>query len=502
MDDDIAPNRSPRGARLRGEPALIAGLAFLAALRVLVAAAAFPFFANVDEHRHVDMVLKYARGYLPRPGGDAYEPRTAALLAVHGSPEYGLAADGPPPAAPVWRAPPGEMARRLRLNERLLSRGPNLEATQPPVYYAVAGAWLALGSGLGLESGHALYWIRALNALSLAALVGLAWGLLRRSHADDALVRLGVPALLVVFPMDAFYYVTGDAFSPIVAGAAFALAAGCGLGGGRGPRAHAAAGLAAACAVLTKLTNLGVAAASALGAWFGGAGDERRVRRRRAAFALAFALPVAVWLLRNALVFGSLTAGEVKVGFLGWEARPLAAWLDHPLFTFGGMGTFLSELVPLFWRGELVWHRDVLASPAADHFYTLSSATCLLLAAAGLRGERPAAARRVEVLAFAAVAFSVALLALLSLSFTFPAVGNPSAAKPYFFHGRLVSGALLPFAVLYVRGLGVAVSALPPRLAPAAGGALLVATAAVCLVSEIELTLPVFSSAYNFYHLP
>jgi len=37
-----------------------------AAVRVLVFSAAFPFFNNVDERRHFDLVIKYAYGDVPR----------------------------------------------------------------------------------------------------------------------------------------------------------------------------------------------------------------------------------------------------------------------------------------------------------------------------------------------------------------------------------------------------------------------------------------------------
>ena len=70
------------------EGRLMLALALLAGVRVLVFSLAFPFFSNVDEHRHFDVVLKYARGYLPSPGPDPYEPETARLLGRFGSPEY------------------------------------------------------------------------------------------------------------------------------------------------------------------------------------------------------------------------------------------------------------------------------------------------------------------------------------------------------------------------------------------------------------------------------
>ena len=45
---------------------IIIGLCSTAAIRVFVFAAAFPFFNNVDEQAHVDLVVKYAHAKPPR----------------------------------------------------------------------------------------------------------------------------------------------------------------------------------------------------------------------------------------------------------------------------------------------------------------------------------------------------------------------------------------------------------------------------------------------------
>jgi hypothetical protein len=491
----------------RRERAFVVALAAAAALRVLVLAAAFPFFTNVDEHRHVDMVLKYTRGYLPRPGSDAYEPRTAALLGLHGSPEYVMhAGETRPVPPPVWAGAPGETVLRLRANERFIAQGPNLEAFQPPVYYALAGGWLRLGSALGLDAGAALYWIRGLNGLFVAGLVLIAWALLRETHPRDALVRLGVPALLAAAPADVFYYVTPDALSPLVAGLGLALAVRVVARPERSIAAFAAAGGVAAVAFLTKYTNVTLAGVLALGTlWLlwrdPGSRGKGGSLARLAALWLCLLAPAGLWLLRNALLFGDPTATATKVEILGWQSKPLAAWWDHPLFTPAGAVAFVRDLVPMFWRGEVVWRREVLASPAADAFYTWSSLAALPLAALALR-RAVGAARLAESASLAMLLFSVALLAGLSLAFEFHATSNPPAHHPYFVQGRLVSGALLAAAIVYVRAIGFATSVLPSRVRFFAGTSAVAISILVCLVSELALSRPVFSSAYNFYHLP
>ena len=483
------------------EWAWITALAALAALRVWALAAAFPFFTNVDEHKHVDVVLKYAAGRLPGPGQDAFEPETGLLLGMLGSPEYQLPRGRPAPPPP-WRRPAAEMLAKLERDRAFLAARANKEAFQPPGYYASAGAWLWLGRALGMESGPLLYWVRGLGGLATFALVLLGWAGMRVLAPEDPLLRLGVPLLLAVFPLDALFYVTRDALSPLFAGAAFLLSAQLARRP-QGPAAvYAAAGLLTALACLTKYTNVAL-----LGAC--GVLSLRALRRPGSAAApwprllllwgLAL-LPLGLWLLRNQLLFGDPTATALKAQRLGWQPKPFAEWLDHPLFTPSGFLAFLGGLVPKFWRGELVWHRELLAWPPADALYTVTTAVFLPLAAVAWWRQR--AARPAESAALAVLALAVGCLVVLSLLYTFPERGNPSAARPWFDHGRLIAGALLPFLLLYVRGLEVATSRLPPRAAAGVAWAVLVAVAGVALVSELALARPVFLSAYNAYHLP
>ena len=101
-----------------------------------------------------------------------------------------------------------------------------------------------------------------------------------------------------------------------------------------------------------------------------------------------------------------------------------------------------------------------------------------------------------------AVLSGVAILIWLSLLFHFPERANPSADFPYFVEGRLIAGVLVPFALLYVRGIEVATSRLPPAWRGRAGLAALVAVLALASVSELQLVRPVLRSAYNGFHLP
>jgi hypothetical protein len=479
----------------------IAALAAFAFIRVLLFAGAYPFFTNVDEHRHVDMVLKYAGGALPHPERATYQPEMGRLLATYGSPEY-IQPAGRALQPPLWEAAPQARAQRIAANEGAFRGATNLENFQSPAYYALGGAWLVLGRTLGLEGGRALYWVRGLNAMALAGLVLCAALLVRTTHPGRPLLAWGVPALVACAPPDALFYVTGDGVSMFAGGAAFAVWVTLARLPGAPLSVYAATGLLSAFAFLVKAPNLVLLAG--LGGLLLEAQRAGTLRARAPALGLlvaGFALPVGAWMARCLALTGSALGTGPKVTGLGWGVRPLAEWLGHPLFSPGGAWVFLRDLVPMFWRGEVVWNRQVLAVPAADVFYGVTTVLFLGLALAGWR-KSAAIARRAEGFALVVGLGSVAVLAVLSLRFVFGENTNPSATHPYFVQGRLIAGAWLPFALLYVRGLEVAVSALPAALRDRVGFLALGLVLAVCLGSEAWLAGPAFASVYNVFHLP
>ena len=65
----------------RYERLIIAGLCLAVAIRVFAFSAAFPFFNNVDEVAHFDLVFKYSRGHLPAAPLEKYDPVAAEIIA-------------------------------------------------------------------------------------------------------------------------------------------------------------------------------------------------------------------------------------------------------------------------------------------------------------------------------------------------------------------------------------------------------------------------------------
>src|SRR5664280_311095 len=194
-----------------------------AALRVFLFSAAFPFFSNVDEREHFDLVVKYSRGQVPHhllP----YSEESAVYFVQYGSPEFFYTPQHYPERefpAPFWTFPVEETVGPLQTRTAAWVSRINHEASEPPLYYAMAGIWMRVGDWLGLNGGFLLYWIRFLNMFLAAALVCLGAWVVRSLFPERGFVQLGVILLLAFYPQDTFYSIESDVLSPLLFGLVF-----------------------------------------------------------------------------------------------------------------------------------------------------------------------------------------------------------------------------------------------------------------------------------------
>ena len=109
--------------------------------------------------------------------------------------------------------------------------------------------------------------------------------------------------------------------------------------------------------------------------------------------------------------------------------------------------------------------------------------------------------------AIVTVVAGIAFLGLLSIQFDFGSCVNPSRSHPYFTSGRLLSGAMIPFALSYVYGMSclcrLATSRFrQTRWIDAAFRHSLCSAQLLCFpqASEIVITHPVFASERDWFH--
>jgi hypothetical protein len=478
-------------------------LCCLTAVRVFIFSAAFPFFNNVDEQAHFDLVVKYSHGRIPA-GLEPVSTESVHYIVLYGSPAY----LGNPTNFPGGRFPPPPWTQPLpEVRETLLARTAawqqvvNYEGAQPPFYYALAAVWWHFGQWFGFEGGRLLYWVRFLDMLLVAATVWLGFVTARMLFPEQLFLRLGVPALLAFIPQTAFYSIQNDTLSPLCFGVTFVCLVRLLRVEVPNFRLAAVSGLAVAATFSSKVGNLPLVAVALvvvlLKSWrLTKAGKLRPALPALAALVLCAVLPIAGWLVWTKHNFGDFTGTAAKIQFLNWTHKPFGEWWHHPIFTPHGLWTFVSGLMATFWQGEFLWHRQPLASPTVDMLYAIFSLAFVGLALVNLHPRSTAATesqRQALWLGFWSFIASVAFLGFLSIIYDFQDCFYPSRAHPYF-----TFGALIPFMLLFVYGLDRACRFTKshwPRWLALAG--LIV----FMLISEIAIDWPVFPNPYNWFHL-
>jgi hypothetical protein len=487
------------------ERLLILLLCLVAALRVFVYSAGFPFFSNIDEDLHFDLITQYSHLQVPR-GFDRLKEETLNSIVPYASPEFLSSPEQFPGALfpkPLWKRSWSEVEPEIAATREAWSTEINFESSQPPVYYTLASIWWWLGKHVGLSGIESLYWIRFLNIPLIVIMVWLGYVAARTIAPERIDLRIGVPLLLAVIPQNVFYAINNDVLSPVCFGALFLCVLQWLRTNTPSILLGAVTGLAIASTYLTKLSNVPlitvgliiiVARLVAITRRTPGAGLIAI-----AILILCAAMPIGTWMLWTKSHFGDLTGSTAKTALLGWTRKPFGDWWQHPIFTPRGVWTFWSDLIASFWRGEVSWHGQTLRWRWADGFYASSSLLFLAAAIAGLRKRAGLTAFQREAIGSAILIFlaGVASLALLSIQFDFGNCINPSRAHPYFTSGRLLSGGLIPFAIVYVYGVSWVCRRVNANLPLIVLGLVV----AFVTTSEVLVNRLVFVSEHNWFHL-
>jgi hypothetical protein len=487
------------------ERLLILLLCLVAALRVFIYSAGFPFFSNIDEDLHFDLIRQYSHLQVPR-GFDRLKEETLNSIVPYASPEFLSSPERFPGALfpkPLWKRSWSEVELEIATTREAWSTEINFESSQPPVYYTLASIWWWLGKHVGLSGIESLYWIRFLNIPLIAIMVWLGYVAARTIAPERIDLRIGVPLLLAVIPQNVFYAINNDVLSPVCFGALFLCVLQWLRTNTPSILLGAVTGLAIASTYLTKLSNVPLITVALIIIVARLVAITRRTPRAGviaiAALMLCAAMPIGTWMLWTKFHFGDLTGSTSKIALLGWTRKPFGDWWQHPIFTPRGVWTFWSDLIASFWRGEVSWHGQALRWRGADGFYAISSLLLLAAAIGGLRKQAGLTAVQQEAIGSAIFIFlaGVAFLALLSIQFDFGYCMNPSRAHPYFTSGRLLSGALIPFAIVYVYGVSWVCRRVNTNLPLIVLGLVV----AFVTTSEILVNRLVFVSEHNWFHL-
>jgi len=478
-------------------------LCLLTGLHVFIYGAAFPFFNNVDEPRHFDLVLKYSRGDIPRQL-ELVDRETAVDQGIYGANFYLETGTNEGELLPQpWKLPAEKKAAWISPDSPLF-QGINYESSQPPLYYAAAAAvWRLLGD-LGIEEGRKLYLLHFLNIPVVILIVWLGWLTAKVVFPDDAFPRIALPAFIACMPQSAFYSIQNDVLSPLCFGSAFFGLLLFFRDETVDWRLGVFAGLSLAASFLTKMTNVPLLAISALAlaayAWrLQLEGKLRQALPAFAALAASAVLPALLWIAWCRKNFGDFTGSYPKVLYWGWTPKPFLDWFQHPIFTVHGAWTFLSEFLSEFWQGEMSWHYQALCLPGVKAFYDVLSIALLLVVLVRLiRRPAPALIAEHRSLRFAFFVFAagVGFLVYISIRFDFHNCAYPSRGYPYVVSGRLALGALIPFMLLFVSGLDqvLARAKMPVKFL------ILTSLLIIMLIAEFATNGPAFYDEYNWYH--
>lgn len=253
-------------------------LCLAAGWRVFIYSAAFPFFNNVDEQSHFDLVVKYAQGQPPH-GLEKFSTESARYFVMCGSPEYLLTPDRFPGGkfpSPPWTRPVENIAGQLLPQIAQWESKTNHESSQPPLYYAAAGLWMRLGQSCGQQDCFLLYWIRFLNVPLAALLVWLGFIAAKIIFPEQIFPRLAVPVLLAFISQDVFYSIQNDVLSPLCFGAAFICVLRWWQTDTPTPRLALATALCLVASCLVKTTNLPAVAVAGAALLFNARADLPR----------------------------------------------------------------------------------------------------------------------------------------------------------------------------------------------------------------------------------
>jgi len=476
----------------RHEKLLVAVLMVIAFTRIFVFSAAFPFFNNVDERGHFDTVVKYARGFMPCIDCDYYDKETALIVASLATPEYFSTQ---------------KIYERTPFNPNVygyVMAKKNHEAFSPPLYYSIAGLWYNLGKAVGLKSETQIYFVKFLNIPAYIVLMLFSYLTCKKAEPKNLCISMGVLLLLAFFPNDIFYSVNSDIFSPVFFAVGLFIILEI-FDNNKPIWIYALGGLMASGMILSKLSNLPIILLFGIVVFLlifkRKENSKIYSNTHLGIMCLAFIVPVAIWMGINRYYLGDFTGTSQKILHLGFKPKQLSELFNHPIFSFQGMTDFMSQLVVTFWRGEFVWRGQVLTTNFADKFYMTATMIFFMYGVFVIVKNYYSENSRYNsfyVMCILAIVAYIIYLVFLSIIYNYDNAIVPSNDFPYFAAGRLISATMVPFFMVFIKGVEGIALRLGKYVDPLIIVLLLVS---YITYSEIQTTISagVFSSPYNYF---
>jgi hypothetical protein len=473
----------------------------VAIIRIFAFSGAFPFFNNVDEHMHFDLVVKYARGYLPNKEFPYYfDKESVKYIARYETPEYINKITLPPGFRKT-----SEM--EASTTDDFLYHKSNHELYSPPFYYMIAGLWYDIGKFIGLQDGYLLYWIRFLNLPIYCIMIWISYLFCKLIYPDDINIRLGTVILLAFIPQDVFYSISNDVMSSLMALISLYLMLNIYISDKK-LRVYCITGLMASTTVLVKLSNIpfiivfGILFINLIHKYVK---QNKIIQYRSHLIMLATSLltPIAIWCSFNYFKLGDATGTRAHIEFCGWQLKPFNELWHHPIFTLQGIYYFISHLITSFWRGEFVWHSQIINTKSSDVLYLISSVIFCLFGMKSMLFEKNELISWKglwnKLLVLTPLLF-ILFLGYLSIKYDFCNDFYPSRKLPYFVSGRLMLASMIPLLITYIKGIEYLTIKIKNIVDPLI---IIILIVSYSLYTEITVTykLGIFANPLNLFHL-
>jgi len=480
-----------------------------ATFRILIFAAAFPLFNQIDEQDHYEMIYRYAQGYAPEAALPKADPHLARVIALFGSPEFYHSKEQLQKFhrdVPIAALPPALKEYHYKKVLAFWENQSDMEAQSPPVYYAVASVWYRIGAALGTKDWVLAYWTRFLSAIVYGIFVFISFLFVGELYPERAFLCVAVPMFLAVFPQDVFFGMNRDVLSPMLVALAMLVLFRAAREQSGGYGNLIGGGVLVGLSFLTEVSNVlffGLLAVLRYSRYRSArmqSDSKAELKAVAASGAVAMLFPI-LWLAHNVMVTGDMTAAWAKTGYLGWTLKPWREMWHHPIFSASGLQYFFNVLTEAFWRGEIWWRGDAMRWSVADGWYRISSILFVAVFAAKLfrTGRSEGRLQRINgYLSLHLILGAYLFMAAISLPYDFHNCVNPSRAHPFFVSGRIIIGILLPFAIVYLSGFEALLKPVRRYVHPLIPFTIL---AVFMTVTEVVVRRDIFPSAFNFFSL-